>query len=82
MHLHMMSTTMEYMINIAYNSSSILKDTYYDIKSFMQLLSFIIFDANLFFNWFFLSICLFLEYKLALILEIFFLAPKPNHFNS
>ncbi len=44
----MMSTTMEYMINIAYNISSMLKDTYYDIKSFMQLLSFIIFNANLF----------------------------------
>lgn len=48
MHFHMMSTTMEYMINIAYNISSMLKDTYYDIKSFMQLLSFIIFNANLF----------------------------------
>jgi hypothetical protein len=55
----MMSTTMEYMINIAYNSSSMLKDTYYDIKSFMQLLSFIIFDANLFLIGFFFPFFLF-----------------------
>jgi len=63
MHLHMMSTTMEYMINIACNSSSMLNDTYYDIKSLMQLLSFIIFDANLFFNLFFLPIFLFFCFR-------------------
>ncbi len=59
----MMSTTMEYMLNIAYDSSSMLKDTYYDIKSFMQLLSFIIFDANLFFIGFFFHFFLFFCYK-------------------